>query len=243
MASRIRLLRASLILAAVLALGSFTTLAVAWGPILADSDQTSIVTFRHYPPSRQGLRRYVLTVYEAKKGSATYRAWMGRMSGGCGNPYMEFADPFYTAGGSKDLSGTELPRWGDGPRIVNAFTAKPGSVPTTVECGSGWPSIAFHCTLGSARGKPSGGIQLGRAQPYNRLLANRILPYQPSWPGLAFNTLVFTGAWAALFIFAIFIRRARRTTHDRCPRCAYSLIGQREPGCSECGWQRVVSHA
>lgn len=69
----------------------------------------------------------------------------------------------------------------------------------------------------------------------------RILPLAPLWLGLVGDTALFATTWWVLLCGISMTRRRIRTRRGRCPRCAYDLRGQRDAGCSECGWGRIRS--
>lgn len=71
----------------------------------------------------------------------------------------------------------------------------------------------------------------------------RIIPLAPVWMGFIGNTALFAAAWWVLFSVLSMTRRRIRTRRGRCPRCAYDLRGQRDAGCSECGWGRIRSQS
>jgi len=63
------------------------------------------------------------------------------------------------------------------------------------------------------------------------------LPYGPSWPGFAINTLVYASLLWLIFAAPFALRRAVRRNYGHCAACGYNLHGS-EPGskiCPECG--------
>lgn len=66
------------------------------------------------------------------------------------------------------------------------------------------------------------------------------LPYNPLWPGLILNTLVYAAIWMVLLIAPSALRRSHRRRCGRCIRCGYDLKGNLDSGCSECGWHRKL---
>jgi hypothetical protein len=65
------------------------------------------------------------------------------------------------------------------------------------------------------------------------------LPLKPLWPGMLTNVACFTAAWFTLLFAArrliTHAIRLRRTRHNRCPACGYSLTGVTTNVCPECG--------
>ncbi|MFG0283575.1 MAG: hypothetical protein ACF8R7_04070 [Phycisphaerales bacterium JB039] len=64
------------------------------------------------------------------------------------------------------------------------------------------------------------------------------LPLRPL-PGLLLNTIFYGLLWALLLFAPGAIRRRIRRAKGRCPKCGFSLAGQPQPGCPECGHGRA----
>jgi hypothetical protein len=88
----------------------------------------------------------------------------------------------------------------------------------------------------------SGGITIDAPSPPAKSIAeqhgNILLPLEPR-PGLALNTIVYGMLWALLLLAPGAIRRRIRRAKGRCPTCGFSLAGQAQPGCPECGSGRA----
>lgn len=71
-----------------------------------------------------------------------------------------------------------------------------------------------------------------------------LLPIRPLWPGLAWNTLIYTAAWllfgCATLAAARSLRRIHRRRGNRCVKCGYSFAGVTSPTCPECGNPRAA---
>lgn len=66
----------------------------------------------------------------------------------------------------------------------------------------------------------------------------RAFPYRPIWLGLVMNTVFYATVLMFMLGAIAHLRTRRRLRRNLCPACAYSLAGQAEPGCPECGWKR-----
>ncbi|MFG0285471.1 MAG: hypothetical protein ACF8R7_13725 [Phycisphaerales bacterium JB039] len=113
---------------------------------------------------------------------------------------------------------------------------------------TGWPLRALRSTVrsdldGISTRPPTtlrGGVRIPwrwidpGARP--RLPLAIILPLAPR-PGLAINALLFALLWMTVLLPGAIRRRIRRAK-GRCPRCGFSLAGQPQPGCPECGHGR-----
>lgn len=126
-----------------------------------------------------------------------------------------------------------------------------------VQDSRGWPLRAFSCewnysatgaSMLGARSEPllgpvSGGFELP-ARVLSPLIPPipRALPFMPIWSGLLLNTLAFSSASFVVMAALSVTRRLIRRCRNVCPRCAYSLAGQSQPGCPECGWKRSTAH-
>ncbi len=86
---------------------------------------------------------------------------------------------------------------------------------------------------------PNGG-QSQQSQPAGNAPPDPLnLPTKPL-PGLALNTIAFAMLWGAILYAPGAARRAMRRALGRCTACGYSLRGQPQPGCPECGLGRRV---
>ena len=108
----------------------------------------------------------------------------------------------------------------------------------------GWPLLALssearwesYASLGMA--PVIGGIRVGPRTVVPRD-GVRILPLQPIWSGLIFNTVFYISLWFALFSFREIwefrnIRSKLRRRRGQCIHCGYKLIPE-QTRCSECG--------
>jgi hypothetical protein len=69
-----------------------------------------------------------------------------------------------------------------------------------------------------------------------------LLPLEPR-PGLLLNTTFYALLWALLLLAPGAIRQRIRRAKGRCPTCGFSLAGQPQPGCPECGAGRAPAPA
>ncbi|MCW5777129.1 MAG: hypothetical protein KIS87_11885 [Phycisphaeraceae bacterium] len=228
--------------AAVLALGLLTTLAVAWSLAWWPQPHRSLVggTFRvRYPDSGEGAGFMVVNRY-AMPGRALYESAVWPHP----NPWpdLEHGDPVPERFVSLWARPAVLP-WG---RSV----PWPG-VDSRVVQARGWPWPAVWCefrTEQSAtpegrydwyRVRPVGGIALtsttfpgGRDWPHP---FPAVLPLRPAWPGLLGNCALYSAAWAMLLLPRPLIRWNRRR-RGRCECCGYDLHGLPDGvPCPECG--------
>ncbi len=112
---------------------------------------------------------------------------------------------------------------------------------------SAWSSGGDYYHLGQVRvGSPIRTFQYGwyydGGYPYERVLFNGwlarseprlILPYEPIWPGFAFNTIFYAAILWLLIPGPFTLRRFLRLRRGLCPACAYQMG---ESGvCTECG--------
>lgn len=63
----------------------------------------------------------------------------------------------------------------------------------------------------------------------------RRLPLEPIWLGFAGNTLLYAAALFALPVFYGWVRGGLRRWRGRCATCGYSLAGNTDGLCPECG--------
>ena len=62
----------------------------------------------------------------------------------------------------------------------------------------------------------------------------RVIPFQPIWPGFAFNTIFYAAIlWLPLAPFQL--RRYMRVKHGHCIKCGYDLGHADHRACPECG--------
>lgn len=68
------------------------------------------------------------------------------------------------------------------------------------------------------------------------------LPTGVLWPGLLLNTAAYSGAWLAVFVVPMQIRRRMSARAGQCRKCRYDLRGL-NPGsaCPECGTPQTAS--
>jgi len=107
----------------------------------------------------------------------------------------------------------------------------------------GWPmpSLWYRYTYNPVRPMPydlSGAVEVPWLSPRDPMLATGplALAYQPVWPGLAVNTLVYTSAWWAMLVLPAALRRRVRARRGGCPSCGYDLRATPAPSpCPECG--------
>lgn len=119
----------------------------------------------------------------------------------------------------------------------------------------GWPaqSVQVHGAFDDTNALPNGelalsihGAFIGSVPSRRRskiavtspLANSALLPYQPIWAGLVFNT-IFYGCvvWIVLSIKRAY-RHARRMRKGNCPMCSYNLEFVFVDGCPECGWRK-----
>lgn len=122
-----------------------------------------------------------------------------------------------------------------------------------LEDARGWPALSQWCSfegrgvqitpLGGGQTRSGtidvkGGIALPPIRGYANAQTVRALPYRPIWSGLVFNTLFYATLLWGFVALLTGIRRLRRFSRGRCPRCAYDLAHDYRTGCPECGWRR-----
>jgi hypothetical protein len=115
----------------------------------------------------------------------------------------------------------------------------------------GWPMrcVSGFAVLGPGSWSRRAGLRdcpqrlVGAIEVTRRIEMVRVpalLPFEPLWPGFAFNTLIWAVfAWVLLF-GPLALRRVIRRRRGRCPRCGYELRGELDAGCAECGWNRLA---
>lgn len=124
----------------------------------------------------------------------------------------------------------------------------------------GWPFFAWRAAW---RTHPSGYGQVGGGDLEGGLLieasnvqltstsillpasstqsVTRLLPLRPIWPGVVFDSAVWSAAWlfvTALLLLPGLVRLRLRLRRNRCTMCGYDLRGIEAPICSECGATR-----
>ncbi len=100
-------------------------------------------------------------------------------------------------------------------------------------CQSGWPASSFAglTQLPESFDIPENVGSLEFSMPSESRM--RYLPYRPSWPGFALNTLFYATVLWLLIPGPFALRRFVRVRRGLCPACAYPM-GE-SAGCSECG--------
>ena len=157
-----------------------------------------------------------------------------------------------------------LPAWSRWPALDAALAesvdaVRPDGLTYILEEAVGWPHPSFwrgwvqsaapapslpaHETLGSP--SPVQSVRfLGTLTQGPSTFASAwpdefaLMPIHPLWPGLFFNSLLYSLAWLPLVALAVSLRgmRARyRRKRNLCPTCAYSLAGNASRICPECG--------
>jgi hypothetical protein len=116
---------------------------------------------------------------------------------------------------------------------------------------AGWPLPALQCGGRSDMDAPDpafardtsehGAVELPWPWDGKRKSGGAVspvlLPIEPR-PGLVLNTIFYALLWFLLLLIPRAAPRAHRRARGRCPRCGYSLRGQPDPGCPECGHGR-----
>lgn len=155
---------------------------------------------------------------------------------------MDCMPSFVTFSDMPRRSALTIPKW------IDRRLARPVSECTFVTADEyGWPLPALGWILESdvEHGPPvvaQWGIDLPPRSPSTRfpLTTNahrRALPLYPLRKGLILNTLLYSAAWAALFIGLPCARRFRRRRRGHCEHCNYNLTGLST--CPECGAART----
>lgn len=112
----------------------------------------------------------------------------------------------------------------------------------------GWPFRALYTVQGSAFsvdgpafpvqvGPSTGGIVL-RDHPTLAPEFPVVLPCLPIAGPFLLSTIIYALPWLVGLTMLDGLRRAIRSRHGRCPRCAYDLRSDLHHGCPECGWKR-----
>lgn len=107
---------------------------------------------------------------------------------------------------------SDLPAWVGSPASENRGVSS---------VGLGEP---FVCAVWS-KSYSKYGLSPMRAEPMPR----------PIWSGVALTTMMWAGAWCALFLGVRAVRRVRRVGHGACAACGYDLRGGVGAVCPECG--------
>ena len=111
----------------------------------------------------------------------------------------------------------------------------------TLVVGAGWPLEAVQgradihgLSHGMEMSQSSIAVELkGREE-------TRLLPFGPTWPGFAINTVFYAVLLWLLFAAPFALRRRRRIRRGLCPKCAYPVGDSRV--CTECGKPLKSSH-
>jgi hypothetical protein len=251
-------------IATLLALGFFTTLAVAWAAALFIHVPGDIYAVKPGSPLKarvtQGWR--MMTPEEERATGFNGRAHALTR-------YDRFASTYYsidplTAGGIGIRE--ELERTRVTPEAVAGLFARSivmpwprGTRPWPANDAyiyfsfRGWPFRAFWLeyeqhyatnTTDIAETRIHGGIRVKFNDPtsvwYAPPPSPTALPYRPVWPGLILDTLFFASLWAALLYIPRAARRSLRRRRGLCPACAYDLRATPASSpCPECGQTRL----
>jgi hypothetical protein len=152
-----------------------------------------------------------------------------------------FATSCWSATGSKTTGPLPAP-----PELTDTNAAH-STWATAIE-ERGWPFRAFTCRLAAPMGDanaPTYTLQdalwaqdADASATTEAIHTLRVVPTRPLWPGLIADASTFGAAFYAASLLPAVTARTLRLRRGRCPACGYSLKGQPEPGCPECGWKR-----
>lgn len=143
------------------------------------------------------------------------------------------------------------PYWSRSRQLAGPFvSATKFSIPELrVEVASGWPWRAlraeFRRNSTGVRGQGNSLFSLERGIELPARFIRRhgnqrsaALPYDPIWPGLCGDVVLYAAAWWGLMAGVPAVRRLGRKRRGLCPECGYDLRGEFAFGCSECGWEK-----
>jgi hypothetical protein len=100
----------------------------------------------------------------------------------------------------------------------------------------GWPALSMmylDSPPSAGQSGQSSRVQGGWRVRNGNVVAQRILPLRPLWPGFAINTLFYAGILWLLFGAPFALRRRSRIRRGLCPACAYPIGASAV--CTECG--------
>ena len=143
------------------------------------------------------------------------------------------------------------PYWSRTARLNGPFVSATvfGVPDRRIEVATGWPWRALRAEYrGNAMGvrgpgnaiySTVSGIELpGRFVRRHGNQRPAALPYEPIWPGLMADVMLFGILWWGLIGAVSALRGWRRRQRGCCVACGYDLCGELEGGCPECGWKR-----
>ncbi len=220
-------MRGTIIMAALIALGLGTTVAVAWsaaafGHPYLDRPAAGVGAVRETPTSEWHVGRYEHPFGVAWSSIRHRRAPSFSSDDRRPEDLIRMLAPW---------TGLESPRDGYANRGVRQEVR-------VVEA-YGWPRPALwseHLVLvdevygGLRTGLPRRALTRGGAP----MLAV-MLPWRPLWTGLVVNTAIFTVLWTGPLLAFLEGRRGWRLVRGRCPGCAYDVSRADHARCPECG--------
>ena len=239
---------------AALALGVFTTIALAWSLACMDIPDQGIEAAQRIFPERGPL------TYDPMNGPPNgIRVTMYRASGrisvsasanGPDRPFvLGFPAEFFTP--AKVPPDQLVPWTARSLALPWLDHADPRPWPRGGDTdwreteASGWPLLALasvHERTASFTRERSWGIPLPGKN--TRKLGNglfgpgspRVLPLRPLWTGLCLDTLLYALAWLALLLIPPTLRTRSRRRRNRCTHCNYDRTGLAPSAvCPECG--------
>lgn len=237
-------------LALFLALGSLTSIAVAWGCAMLIRYESGAKLLRLNDDPNDPQCSVIFSEFGSQCVNAFHKAYFDRFLPSF-NVVVEDADPSLSQWSelakhgqrSTHISHEEARGW---PALCLSWRDVRTREYKKLEFGINTTSEKWNANILKPKYNSNGTLvtsNIGLIDSSN--FGHHVLPLKPIWSGMALNVAFYASWWAILIIGVPFAVRTLssqlRKRRGLCPKCGYDLRGEFTSGCSECGWQRVIS--